>query len=141
MKKILTLIFVLVLTGSCSLWAQKKEAKKDAKSSESQVKPSVPSSFFSAITFRSVGPAWASGRIADLAVNPSNHSEIYAAIASGNIWKSVNNDTTWDPILDKQGAYAIGCIVIDLNNNNVVWAGTRENNHQRELCWGDGRYH
>ncbi|MEZ4997917.1 MAG: hypothetical protein R2758_10790 [Bacteroidales bacterium] len=77
MKKILTLIFVLVLTGSCSLWAQKKEAKKDAKSSESQVKPSVPSSFFSAITFRSVGPAWASGRIADLAVNPSNHSEIY----------------------------------------------------------------
>ncbi|TNF38655.1 MAG: glycosyl hydrolase, partial [Bacteroidetes bacterium] len=140
MKKILTLIFVLVLAGSCSLWAQKKEAKKDAKSSESQVKPSVPSSFFSAITFRSVGPAWASGRIADLAVNPSNHSEIYAAIASGNIWKSVNNGTTWDPIFDKQGAYAIGCIVIDPNNHNVVWAGTGENNHQRALGWGDGVY-
>ena len=94
MKKIFTLIIVLVLAGSCSLWAQKKETKKDAKPAESQVKPSVPSSFFSAISFRSVGPAWASGRIADFAVNPSNHSEIYSAVASGNIWKSVNNGTT-----------------------------------------------
>ncbi|MGE5347765.1 MAG: VPS10 domain-containing protein [Actinomycetota bacterium] len=140
MKRILSLIIVLVLAGSCSLWAQKKETKKDAKSSESQVKPSVPSSFFSAISFRSVGPAWASGRVADLAVNPCNHSEIYAAIASGNIWKSVNNGTTWEPIFDKYGAYAIGCIVIDPNNHNVVWAGTGENNHQRALGWGDGVY-
>lgn len=140
MKRILTLIIVLLLAGSCSLWAQKKETKKDAKSSESQVKPAVPSSFFSAISFRSVGPAWASGRVADLAVNPCNHSEIYAAIASGNIWKSVNNGTTWEPIFDKYGAYAIGSIVIDPNNHNVVWAGTGENNHQRALGWGDGVY-
>ncbi|MCK7534479.1 MAG: hypothetical protein MZV63_27410 [Marinilabiliales bacterium] len=95
---------------------------------------------FSGITFRSVGPAWASGRIADLAVNPCNHSEIYAAVASGNIWKSVNNGTTWQPVFDKYGAYAIGCIVIDPNNHNVVWAGTGENNHQRALGWGDGVY-
>lgn len=140
MKKVLTLIFVLLLAGSGSLWAQKKETKKDAKTPESQIKPSVSSSFFSAVSFRSVGPAWASGRIADLAVNPSNHSEIYAAVASGNIWKSENNGTTWEPIFDKYGAYAIGCIVIDPGNHNVVWAGTGENNHQRALGWGDGVY-
>jgi len=131
---------VLVLAGSFSLNAQKKETKKDAKGSETQIKPSVPTSFFSGISFRSVGPAWASGRIADLAVNPSNHSEIYAAIASGNIWKSDNNGTTWKPIFDKYGAYALGCIVIDPSNHNVVWAGTGENNHQRALGWGDGVY-
>jgi photosystem II stability/assembly factor-like uncharacterized protein len=140
MKKILLLMFVFVLAGSCSLWAQKKEIKKDEKAAGNQVKPSVPSSFFSAITFRSVGPAWASGRIADLAVNPSDHSEIYAAIASGNIWKSVNNGTTWEPVFDKYGAYSIGCIVIDPSNHNVIWAGTGENNHQRALGWGDGVY-
>lgn len=140
MKKVLTLIFVLLLAGSCSLWAQKKETKKDAKQSESQSGPPVSSSFFSAVSFRSVGPAWASGRIADLAVNPSDHSEIYVAVASGNIWKSMNNGTTWEPIFDKQGAYAIGCIVIDPNNHNVVWTGTGENNHQRALGWGDGVY-
>jgi len=140
MKKILTVIFLLMLAGSCSLWAQKKESRKEAKGSESQIKPAVSSSLFSGISFRSIGPAWASGRIADLAVNPGNHSEIYAAIASGNIWKSTNNGTTWKPIFDKYGAYAIGCIVIDPGNHNVVWAGTGENNHQRALGWGDGVY-
>ncbi len=140
MKKVLTLIFALLLAGSFSLWAQKKETRKDAKPSESQIKPSVPSSFFGAVSFRSVGPAWASGRIADIAVNPCNHSEIYAAVASGNIWKSVNNGTTWEPIFEKYGAYSIGCIVIDPDNHNVIWAGTGENNHQRALGWGDGVY-
>lgn len=140
MKKILTLVLVVILTGSFSLSAQKKETKKEEKGSANQIKPSVSSSLFSGITFRSVGPAWASGRIADLAVNPSNHSEIYAAIASGNIWKSVNNGTTWKPVFDKYGAYALGCIVIDPNNHHVVWAGTGENNHQRALGWGDGVY-
>ncbi len=140
MKRILTLTLLIALAGSLSLPAQKKEARKDVKGSEEQIKPSVPTSFFSGINFRSVGPAWASGRIADLAVNPLNHSEIYAAIASGNIWKSVNNGTTWQPIFDKYGAYAIGCIVIDPGNHNVIWAGTGENNHQRALGWGDGVY-
>jgi len=140
MKKILTLLLVIILAGSFSLSAQKKETIKEEKGSSNQIKPSVSSSLFSGITFRSVGPAWASGRIADLAVNPSDHSEIYAAIASGNIWKSVNNGTTWKPVFDKYGAYAIGCIVIDPNNNHVVWAGTGENNHQRALGWGDGVY-
>jgi photosystem II stability/assembly factor-like uncharacterized protein len=140
MKKILTLVLVIILAGSSSLSAQKKETKKEEKGSANQIKPSVSSSLFTGITFRSVGPAWASGRIADLAVNPSDHSEIYAAIASGNIWKSMNNGTTWKPVFDKYGAYAIGCIVIDPSNNNVVWAGTGENNHQRALGWGDGVY-
>ncbi len=140
MKKILTLILLLALTGTCSLWAQRREIKKETKGSETQVKPSVSSSLFSGISFRSIGPAWASGRIADLAVNPCNHSEIYAAVASGNIWKSENNGTTWKPVFDKYGAYAIGCIVIDPNNHHVVWAGTGENNHQRAVGWGDGVY-
>lgn len=140
MKKILTLILLLAMAGSCSLWAQRRESKKETKGTDTQIKPSVSSSLFSGISFRSVGPAWASGRIADLTVNPANHSEVYAAIASGNIWKSDNNGTTWKPVFDKYGAYAIGCIVIDPNNHHVVWAGTGENNHQRALGWGDGVY-
>lgn len=139
MKRALTII-LLLLAGTGMLMAQKKDVKKDAKESEKQIKPSVSSSLFSGISFRSIGPAWASGRIADLAVNPSDHSEIYAAVASGNIWKSNNNGTTWQPVFDKYGAYAIGCLTIDPNNNNVIWAGTGENNHQRALGWGDGVY-
>ena len=144
MKKTFTIALALLLAGSVSLWAQKKdvnkEAKKDAKESENKIKPSVSPSLYSGISFRSAGPAWASGRIAHLAVNPSNHSEVYAGVASGNIWKSINNGTTWQPVFDKYGAYAIGCLTIDPNNHNVIWAGTGENNHQRALGWGDGVY-
>jgi len=144
MKKILTVVLAVLIAGSGSLFAQKKDAKKDpkkdSKESEKQVKPSVPSSLYSGLSFRSIGPAWASGRIADLAVNPYNHSEIYAGVASGNIWKSTNNGTTWEPVFDKYGAYAIGCLTIDPGNHNVIWAGTGENNHQRALGWGDGVY-
>lgn len=100
----------------------------------------ITTSLVSGLKFRSIGPAWASGRIADFAVNPSNLSEYYAAVASGNVWKTENNGTTWKPIFDSYGAYAIGVIRIDPNNHNVVWVGTGEDNHQRALGYGDGVY-
>ena len=95
---------------------------------------------FSGLKWRTVGPAVTSGRIADFAVNPTNFSEYYVAVASGNIWKTTNAGTTFEPIFDTYGAYAIGCIKIDPSNPNVVWTGTGENNHQRALGYGDGVY-
>ena len=92
------------------------------------------------IKFRGIGPAFTSGRIADFAVNPRNHSEYYVAVASGNVWKTVNNGTTFTPIFDSYGSYSIGCVVIDPTNPNTVWIGTGEHNHQRALGYGDGIY-
>jgi len=94
----------------------------------------------SALNFRSIGPAFTSGRVADFAVNPNNHSEYYVAFAAGNIWKTQNNGTTFKPIFDKQGSYSVGCLSLDPNNTNVLWAGTGENNHQRSVSYGDGVY-
>ena len=94
----------------------------------------------SGLKLRSIGPAFTSGRIADFAVNPNNHSEFYVAVASGHIWKTSNNGITFSPVFDKYGAYSIGCLAMDPNNSNVVWAGTGENNHQRALGYGDGVY-
>nr|HPN37923.1 YCF48-related protein [Melioribacteraceae bacterium] len=76
----------------------------------------------------------------DFAVNPQNNSEYYVAVASGHVWKTTNRGTTFDPVFDNYGAYSIGCIVMDPNNNNVVWIGTGENNHQRALGYGNGVY-
>lgn len=90
------------------------------------------------LKFRSIGPAFASGRISDFAVNPFNHSEWYVAVASGHVWKTVNNGTTFEPVFDNYGSYAIGCVVIDPTNPCVVWIGTGENNHQRSLGYGNG---
>jgi photosystem II stability/assembly factor-like uncharacterized protein len=100
----------------------------------------IKSGDVSGLKFRSIGPAFTSGRIADFAVNPKNHSEYYVAVASGHIWKTVNNGTTFEPVFDNYGAYAIGCLTMDPKNPNIVWAGTGENNHQRALGYGDGVY-
>jgi len=117
------------------------EKKKDKEKTTEQKEDSVMnSSLVSGLKWRSIGPAFASGRIADFAVNPRNHSEWYVAVASGHIWKTVNNGTTFEPVFDNYGAYSIGCLAIDPTNPFVIWAGTGENNHQRALGYGNGVY-
>jgi len=100
----------------------------------------INSSILSGLRFRSIGPAFTSGRIADIAVNPENPAEYYVAAASGNLWKTTNSGITFKPIFDNYGSYSLGCITIDPNNHNVLWLGTGENNHQRALGYGDGVY-
>lgn len=100
----------------------------------------LKSGSFSGLKFRSIGPAYCSGRIADFAVNPKKTSEYFVAVASGHVWKTNNSGTTWQPVFDNYGSYSIACVVMDPNNSNVVWIGTGENNHQRALGYGDGVY-
>lgn len=98
------------------------------------------SGLLTGLKFRSIGPAYCSGRIADFAVNPENHSEYYVGVASGNVWKTVNAGTTWKPVFDNYGSYSIADVEIDPNNPNVVWVGTGEYNSQRSVSYGDGVY-
>ncbi len=92
------------------------------------------------LKFRSIGPALTSGRISDIAVHPQRPEVWYVATASGGVWKTVNNGTTFEPIFDGQGSYSIGCVTLDPSNPNVVWVGTGENNNQRSVGYGDGVY-
>lgn len=97
-------------------------------------------STFSGLRARALGPALASGRIADIAVNPHDRSEWIIASASGGVWKTTNAGTTFTPVFDGEGSYSIGCVVIDPKNPHVVWVGTGENNSQRSVGFGDGVY-
>ncbi|MEA3476896.1 MAG: glycosyl hydrolase, partial [Bacteroidota bacterium] len=128
------LLVIALLCTSLQVDAQKK--KKDAKSKSDTLK----SSQVSGLKWRSIGPALTSGRIADFAVNPCKPNEYFVAVASGHIWKTTNSGTTFEPVFDKYGAYAIGCLALDPNNPSVIWAGTGENNHQRAIGYGDGVY-
>jgi photosystem II stability/assembly factor-like uncharacterized protein len=113
----------------------------EAKKKKSKIKAdTIKSSVLGGLKWRNIGPAFSSGRIADFAVNPNNPSEYYVAVASGHVWKTTNNGTTFKPIFDNHGAYAMGCITIDPSNQNTVWLGTGENNHQRVIGYGNGVY-
>jgi hypothetical protein len=86
--------------------------------------PKMSESTFSGLELRNIGPAVRSGRIADIVKVPTNPSTWYVAVASGNVWKTVNNGTTWKPIFEKHGSFSIGSLAIDPHNPSVVWLGT-----------------
>jgi len=133
MKKAFPLILSLFMV--IGLYAQKKD-----KSESDEEKPRYEASAYSGLKFRSIGPALTSGRIADIAVNPAKPHEFYLAIASGGVWKTTNNGTTFDPIFDGEGSYSIGCVSMAPSNASVVWVGSGENNNQRSVAYGDGVY-
>lgn len=92
------------------------------------------------LALRSIGPTFTSGRISDVAIDPTDSSVWYVAVSSGNVWKTVNRGVTWAPIFDDYGSYSIGSVVVDPNDPQVVWIGTGENASQRSAGYGDGIY-
>ncbi len=100
----------------------------------------VPEGLPDALEFRSLGPALVSGRISDVAVDPQDPSIWYVGVSSGNVWKTVNRGTTWEPVFDDYGSYSIGAVTLDPVNPDVVWVGTGENASQRSAGFGDGIY-
>jgi photosystem II stability/assembly factor-like uncharacterized protein len=117
--------------------AKKEEKKEDAKEEK---KGGMTADTFSGLKFRLIGPAVASGRVMSIAVNPKNKVEYYVGVASGGVWKTVNDGTTWSPVFDGEGSYSIGWVTIDPNDSSVVWVGTGESNAQRSVSYGDGIY-
>ena len=103
-------------------------------------KDTVLASTFSNLKWRSVGPALTSGRISDIVVDEHNYAHYYVAAAAGHVWETTNNGISFKPIFDNYGVYSIGCMAIDPNNQNVLWIGTGENNHQRAIGYGNGIY-
>ena len=96
---------------------------------------------FAGLTFRNIGPATMGGRIDDLAVLESNPAVFYVASATGGLWKTTNNGTTWETHFDDlDDAVSIGDIAIAPNDANTVWVGSGENNNRQSQSWGNGIY-
>jgi photosystem II stability/assembly factor-like uncharacterized protein len=119
---------------------QADKGDKAAKGDKSEKKEPLSDATFAGLKLRGIGPAFISGRVADLAVDPRHPSTYYLGVASGGVWKTTNAGTTFEPIFDGEGSYSIGCVTIDPNDSLVVWVGTGENNSQRSVSYGDGVY-
>ena len=89
------------------------------------------------IPFTNIGPSIMSGRVVDFAVNPDNPTEFYVAYASGGLWYTNNNGTSFTPVMDNSPTQNVGDIAVDWKNG-TLWVGTGESNSSRSSYAGIG---
>ena len=86
------------------------------------------------------GPTNIGARVTDLAVHPTSTNVVYAAMASGGVFKSTNGGINWTPIFDEQAVLTIGDLAIDPNNPSTIYVGTGEANSSSFSWFGEGLY-
>ena len=98
------------------------------------------SSIFKNLNWQFIGPTNISGRMTDVeVVRPKGENYIiYAAGATGGVWKTTNEGTTWEPVFENGQSTSIGDITLAPSNQNTVWIGTGEANIFRSLNAGAG---
>ena len=74
----------------------------------------VKSSRVKNIEFRNIGPTIMSGRVVALEVNPEDPTKFYVAYASGGVWYTDNNGTSFNSISDDWPTQNIGEIALSL---------------------------
>lgn len=97
-------------------------------------------SAYDGLKWRNIGPAFMSGRIADIDWDPTDDSVWYVAVGSGGVWKTTNAGVTFTPVFDEQASYSIGNVTVDPSNPHTVWVGTGEDVGGRHVGFGDGIY-
>ncbi|HXI04588.1 MAG TPA: thrombospondin type 3 repeat-containing protein, partial [Candidatus Saccharimonadales bacterium] len=114
-------------------------AKDAAQAAAAAVKGAGSLTAAAAGTWVNVGPApterkavagfpeahW-SGRVADVAVDPSDPDHWLIAAASGGVWETRDAGTTWAARTDDQPTLAMGSIAFAPSDPNIVYAGTGE---------------
>ncbi len=98
------------------------------------------SSLFKNLDWQFIGPTNISGRMTDVdVVRPKGKNYIiYAAGATGGVWKTTNEGTTWEPIFENCPSTSIGDITLAPSDQNIVWIGTGEANIFRSSNAGAG---
>jgi photosystem II stability/assembly factor-like uncharacterized protein len=144
------LIFAAALLVLAALsFAQAKAAKPKVLQSTSpelrlkgfeEYKAMQAASKFKDLKWQFVGPTNISGRVTDVAVvTPKGKTyTIYVASASGGVWKTENEGTTWTPVFENMVTAAVGDIVLAPSDQNIVWVGTGEHNIFRSSQAGVG---
>lgn len=105
-------------------------------------KQMAESSQYKDLEWQFVGPLNVSGRCTDVeVVGPKGKNyTIFVASASGGVWKTENEGTSWEPIFDRSASASIGDIALDPSNPDILWVGTGEANIFRSSQSGSGIY-
>jgi photosystem II stability/assembly factor-like uncharacterized protein len=131
------LSFVLFVS-SCFAFAQQPATSAETiKQALAQKNAMAQSSLVKNVPFKNIGPTIMSGRVVDLDVNPDMPSEFYVGYASGGVWHTTNNGTTFNPILDSSDTQNVGDIAVHWPTR-TIYVGTGENNASRSSYAGIG---
>ncbi len=89
--------------------------------------------------WRAIGPVGQGARIDDFAVDEKNTSTYYIGYAVSGLWKTTNNGTTYEPIMDHL-IHSIGDIALAPSNANILYVGTGEANNRQSSSFGMGMF-
>jgi len=90
--------------------------------------------------WRSIGPIGQGGRVDDLAVDPTNPHRYFVGFATGGLWRTTNNGTTFDPVFDEYETHSVGAVAVAASNPDVIYVGTGESNNRQSSSYGAGVY-
>lgn len=95
------------------------------------------SSIANSIEFQQIGPVVQSGRVSEIAVNPKDPTHFYVAYASGGLWETRNNGTSFTPLFQNEMVMTLGAISVNWEKN-IIWLGSGEVNSSRSSYAGTG---
>lgn len=98
------------------------------------------SSPFKELQWKHIGPLHMCGRITEIAKPLDQPFTFYATSASGGVWKTINEGTSWTPLFDDAPSAAWGAITVDPSNSKRLWIGGGESNIFRSSMAGTGVY-
>ena len=78
------------------------------------------------------------GRLTAIAVHPSDPNVIYIGGAQGGVWKTTNGGANWTPLTDRECSLAMGWIVLDPVDPDIVYAATGEQHFSGDSYYGCG---
>ena len=87
---------LVVLLALAAIAGAQEQAPEQAE--EKDKAPALDAPLLDGLELRSIGPAFMSGRISDIAVDSVAPNTWYVAAGSGNVWKTTNAGTTFEPI-------------------------------------------
>ncbi len=95
-------------------------------------------SIFKTLQWRNIGPFFMGGRIDDIEGYTGAPYRFLIATASGGLWSTTNNGTTWTPIFENESSITIGDIAVSQTDHNLIWVGSGEQNSSRSSYAGTG---
>lgn len=135
------ILLLCLLLSAQFLWGQNDQpsftpATERIRSFEQRKKLEV-SSIVNAVEFEQIGPVVQSGRVSEVAVDPEEPTHFFVAYASGGLWETHNNGTSFEPLFQNEMVMSLGAIAVNWKKD-IIWLGSGEVNSSRSSYSGTG---